>query len=420
MNRYINGLIAFLLTIFTFQAHGQIVASGQTDQTTTNYPVHPENHPIFLFADIQSGSLSATPIAGTNVLYTWYSYSNGAWSQRISGENPELSIPLEETGYRVSITNNGNPAGDYYCWVFQPELISAEIEVVEHDCSTLSLNTSKEEKLLTYYDLTNNTGVVLNYNYSYSWQSIPSGDIAGKTDAMPSISAPYDDTNYSVSISAFNGASESDASTDIVAKAVQADFTMDLIDRGYDNEIQELETFKGSAPVEIKFNDEASKGHISSYTYSRTRVDEPNIYTYPKILWSGPTIKFEDVGNYNVQLTVENDSEKCTSSTDTIKTGNIEVYEMSVEVPNVFTPDGDKFNQNFKAIYHSVRDFKMVILNRWGRKVFSTTNPGDYWDGTIGGRKAAEGVYFYFIEAKGYKKGESMKLEGALHLIRGN
>jgi gliding motility-associated-like protein len=60
----------------------------------------------------------------------------------------------------------------------------------------------------------------------------------------------------------------------------------------------------------------------------------------------------------------------------------------------------------------------MIIFNRWGRKVYVSTDPEKGWDGSIGNGQAPPGVYFFTIEAEGYDEDEKHKLSGPVHLIR--
>ena len=105
---------------------------------------------------------------------------------------------------------------------------------------------------------------------------------------------------------------------------------------------------------------------------------------------------FEEPGNYRMVVGVSND--KC--ALDSIEF-LISVSESMLKVPNVFTPNGDGANDEFRVVYRSLKEFHCWIYNRWGHLVYEWTDPAKGWDGTIGGRPAAEGAYYYVIRALG-------------------
>ncbi len=69
------------------------------------------------------------------------------------------------------------------------------------------------------------------------------------------------------------------------------------------------------------------------------------------------------------------------------------------ELPNIFTPNGDGINDLFVPFpdYRYVDSIELVIFNRWGAKVFETTNPDILWDGVnqTTSQKVKEGVFFF-------------------------
>ena len=69
-------------------------------------------------------------------------------------------------------------------------------------------------------------------------------------------------------------------------------------------------------------------------------------------------------------------------------------------LPNVFTPNGDKVNDEF-AISNdfiiSQLDF-FEIYDRWGQKLFSTQIKQEGWDGTFNGIRQAPAKYIYKVE----------------------
>ena len=108
---------------------------------------------------------------------------------------------------------------------------------------------------------------------------------------------------------------------------------------------------------------------------------------------------------------------------DTARLKNCILVEQKseIEVPNIFSPNGDGINDFFQVKAQTLKEFKGVITNRWGRKVYEWTDWETYeagWDGNInGGSKAAPGVYFYSITATGFD-GNVYEMEGAFHLMR--
>lgn len=153
-----------------------------------------------------------------------------------------------------------------------------------------------------------------------------------------------------------------------------------------------------SAPLEVLFksnglNAEYYEWHI--YKGSErllSRKDAEHRYT------------FEEPGQYSAVVLVSNDYCQLDSAEFTIS-----ISESMVVVPNVFTPNGDGANDEFRVAYRSLKEFHCWVYNRWGHLVYHTTNPDKGWDGTIGGRPAAEGAYFYVIRALGTDADENAK-----------
>jgi len=88
---------------------------------------------------------------------------------------------------------------------------------------------------------------------------------------------------------------------------------------------------------------------------------------------------------------------------DTICITPQQYYEecMDFRLPNVFTPNGDGINDEFKALPHSYSGiFRIQVFNRWGNVVFESNCPDFEWDGTnqSTGQPSPTGVYFYVAE----------------------
>jgi gliding motility-associated-like protein len=87
-------------------------------------------------------------------------------------------------------------------------------------------------------------------------------------------------------------------------------------------------------------------------------------------------------------------------------TANVTVYvtssgSINFLVPNAFTPNGDGHNDCFGVKnWGGAQLEEFQVFNRWGQRVFSTTNPNQCWDGRFGGQMADPGGYVYVIRAK--------------------
>ncbi|MCW3124148.1 MAG: hypothetical protein JWQ38_3640 [Flavipsychrobacter sp.] len=106
----------------------------------------------------------------------------------------------------------------------------------------------------------------------------------------------------------------------------------------------------------------------------------------------------------------------CTA-TDTVTVLN----DCYMNIPNVFSPNGDGTNDYFfprGLLTRGLTTFKMDIFNRWGQQIFSSNSiDGRGWDGTFNGVAQPEGVFIYRIEAT-FKDGQIEKHQGNVTLIR--
>lgn len=65
--------------------------------------------------------------------------------------------------------------------------------------------------------------------------------------------------------------------------------------------------------------------------------------------------------------------------------------------PNAFTPNKDGINDEFAPIgrLENLTKFEINIFDRWGKLIFSSQDPFQYWDGTNRGSTLPNGVYQY-------------------------
>jgi gliding motility-associated-like protein len=68
-----------------------------------------------------------------------------------------------------------------------------------------------------------------------------------------------------------------------------------------------------------------------------------------------------------------------------------------VFLPNVFTPDGNGSNDEWKPVFPAETSYSVSVFDRFGALVAELAN-GMAWDGTCGGSPCAEGVYVWVLQ----------------------
>lgn len=96
---------------------------------------------------------------------------------------------------------------------------------------------------------------------------------------------------------------------------------------------------------------------------------------------------------------------------------DFQIERDTVELPNIFTPNGDGINDVYDVGLSNANYYEVKIFNRWGVEVFSTKTVGDNWDGKFRGRECDDGVY-YVICRHGYCVEEPYTTTGFFQLKR--
>lgn len=95
----------------------------------------------------------------------------------------------------------------------------------------------------------------------------------------------------------------------------------------------------------------------------------------------------------------------------------------SFVLPDVFTPNGDQWNETWTAIdpLH-IEHFHIKVVNRWGVTVFSSSDPEFSWNGRVNNTGAAcpDGAYFYMAEFETRAEGRTFKKvqSGSVSILR--
>ncbi|MEX1001283.1 MAG: PKD domain-containing protein [Crocinitomicaceae bacterium] len=147
--------------------------------------------------------------------------------------------------------------------------------------------------------------------------------------------------------------------------------------------------------TEINFVD-GSSDDVTAWNWQFGSVALPGSSTVQH-----PTVVFPEFvpGNYPVTLTVWDDNACWDETSHVVIISN----DVTIYAPNIFTPDGDEYNEGWKIYIHGIDiyDFHLMIFNRWGETVWESYNPIGVWNGRYGsGGVVQDGTYVWVLEAK--------------------
>ncbi|MCX6291658.1 MAG: gliding motility-associated C-terminal domain-containing protein [Bacteroidetes bacterium] len=83
---------------------------------------------------------------------------------------------------------------------------------------------------------------------------------------------------------------------------------------------------------------------------------------------------------------------------------------------NVFTPNGDGKNDEF-SLGDAVDIQKMIVYDRWGKKVFESNDQIKKWNGKINSSDASTGIYYYIVQTIDCNS-QMRTVKGTVTLIR--
>lgn len=142
----------------------------------------------------------------------------------------------------------------------------------------------------------------------------------------------------------------------------------------------------GYAPLNVQTDNESTGQTASTWVFGdgTTSAEDAPGHTY------------EQPGTYTLLLAVVNEH-------GCVDTATVEITvaeELVVELPNIFTPNGDQANDEYKIKALGVSSMRAEIYNRWGEKMFAWNDPDLAWNGKSPfGAPATNGVYMCIVEA---------------------
>lgn len=154
----------------------------------------------------------------------------------------------------------------------------------------------------------------------------------------------------------------------------------------------------GYAPLAVNFQNTSQQATSFYWDFGNSSTLTVNDLSPQSQTYNTP-------GDYVVTLTAKNGNcDSTVSVTIQVIEEPIEppVLPVSVDIANVFSPNGDGKNDLFSFKLLNITAFEITIVNRWGNLMYSSNSINAAWDGKLpDGREAVEGVYFYTYKAVG-------------------
>jgi gliding motility-associated-like protein len=131
-----------------------------------------------------------------------------------------------------------------------------------------------------------------------------------------------------------------------------------------------------------------------------------------------PTHRFEDaLGDvYEVCLTAL-DVNACA---DTACLEIVVLDLLAVHVPNAFSPNGDGINDGFGPVFNApwVKEYSLLIFDRWGEEVFTSTRPEERWNGGYGSAPPKPDLYVWKLRCVDALSGEPIERMGHVTVLQ--
>lgn len=387
--RYIFLIVLLFLTVIS---NAQFTAPGNSATRFTSYPSAPTvRDPIFIFCNSsgsQKASLTAkSPKGSAPFNYTWFQWSDVTKSfstplKNETGVVTSSAVNLGEGGYKVVISGGFDTT--LVSWIFiDKPFASAALQ--NRTCDYVALIGRAAIDTFFYRNIANGLPVNLPNRVKFLWSSDPSSSIPFPDFSLTpqTFNPPLVDVTYKIQVSDSFGC-VSQSSFPYQSIHVKAEFAVD--------------PDHGQAPLTVTFIDNSVRAsqylwEFGDTTTSKLSNPDPHIYYKP--------------GEYTAKLTIESDLH-CVDSFRLEK--KIIVDKSNLQIPNVFTPNGDGTNDKFVLETVSLKILSVEVFSQSGRKVYSFIGQSDIipvwtgWDGNLNSTsvKAAPGIYFYIIKATGW------------------
>ncbi len=236
--------------------------------------------------------------------------------------------------------------------------------------------------------------------FTYSWVAVPTVSFGPLTTSITTVNKPG---RYKIIVTNSSNGCVAYGDVEVINGSLNGDFT--------------ASPQTGFAPLGVNFTNSSASSSSTTPTASITSAwsfgnGTSSVTANVNI---SPSTVYNNAGTYTVTMYVVKGA-----CTDTVMKVITVELPSKLEVPNVFTPNGDGSNDVFFLKVQNVGDINAKIFDRWGNQVYETnSNTGNIeWNGkNMSGKDAAAGTYFYIIKATG-KDGTEYEKKGNVSIYR--
>ena len=100
-----------------------------------------------------------------------------------------------------------------------------------------------------------------------------------------------------------------------------------------------------------------------------------------------------------------------------VEVRDLRCADPDIFVPNTFTPNGDGNNDVLFVRGRAIQEMEFLVFDRWGEKVFVTTDQAKGWDGTYEGRPVDPAVFVYHLTVQCID-GQRFFMKGNVTVVR--
>jgi gliding motility-associated-like protein len=359
---------------------------------------------------------------GAQIKFTSSKSETHQWYRYKESIADAVPVPCIQTGNTSVITDISEgygyyvepPVGTGYIWIVDYSRYVARFSGLrvmedEYKCERLKLIADADAAPIHYYTSgrrnTLQRKFLLTYN-TLEWRDeekifMPKNESLELNEISPEIEVsapPLTNTTFTLTdvYADHFGIAQAVTSEEYRAVKVEAHYTAEKDREFGDNE--KPNAGMESAPIGYTFTAYANEPIAAYYIWKVSKYDSITGQYNTIVRYTDRVLRytFENRGNYEVQLEVDDAQSICAALPDPVKV-LIDAHE--VLIPNAFTPGSSPgINDELKVKFKSITSFRASIYNRWGNLLYQWTDPAKGWNGMVNGKFVPTGVYFIIVE----------------------